>query len=145
MSHIIYKITNIHNNKIYIGKTKEFYGNKYFGIEGRFKNHLTCAFSLSKYNDCPKFYNAIRKYGKDKFKIELLETSTEDNIDNREIYYIHLYNSTNDNIGYNISLGGGGRTVVNVDENIREKISKAQSKNSLMNIKPYLNDDNIQI
>lgn len=35
----------------------------------------------------PRLYNGIRKYGKDKFKIELLEETTEDNIDTRDILY----------------------------------------------------------
>lgn len=41
------------------------------------------------------------------FIITLLKTTTQSEVDNREIYYIDLYDSTNDNIGYNISLGGG--------------------------------------
>lgn len=110
-------------------------------MEGRLNNHLTCAFTKSKFNDCPRLYNAIRKYGKDKFKIELLEETTEDNIDAREIYYINSFNSTDDNIGYNIALGGGGRSVVNVNDEIRNKISKAQSNNGELNIKPYLEND----
>jgi len=145
MKFLVYKITNTENNKIYIGKTKEYYKDNFFGIEGRLKNHLTCAFSKSKYNDCPRLYNAIRKYGKDKFRIDLIEETTEELIDSREIYYINRFNSTNDNIGYNISLGGGGRSVVNVDEEIRNKISKAQSNNGELNIKPYLDDNNIHI
>lgn len=87
MKFLVYKITNTENNKIYIGKTKKYYKDKYFGIEGRLNNHLTCAFTKSKFNDCPRLYNAIRKYGKDKFKIELLEETTEDNIDARDILY----------------------------------------------------------
>lgn len=141
MNYLIYKITNIANDKVYIGKTKKYYGNVYFGIEGRLKNHLTCAFTKSKWNDCPRLYNAIRKYGKDNFIIELLETTTEDEINNSEMHYIKIYNSTDANIGYNIALGGGGRSVVNVDEDIRQKISDAQTKKGILNIKPYLKDD----
>lgn len=51
MKFLVYKITNTENNKIYIGKTKEYYKDKYFGIEGRLNNHLTCAFTKSKFND----------------------------------------------------------------------------------------------
>lgn len=145
MKYLVYKITNTVNNKIYIGKTKEYYKDKYFGIEGRLNNHLTCAFTTSKHNDCPRLYNAIRKYGKDKFKIELLEETTEENIDSREIYYIKTLNSTDDCVGYNIALGGGGRSVVDVNDDIRTKISKAQTKNGELNIKPYLNNEKIHI
>lgn len=143
MNYLIYKITNIANNKIYIGKTKEYYKDKYYGIEGRFNNHLTCAFTKSKHNDCPKLYNAIRKYNKDKFKVELLENTTEEKINDREIYYINFFDSTNDDIGYNIALGGKGRSVVNVNDEIRNKISKAQTNSGELNIKPYLNKENI--
>jgi len=144
MDYLVYKITNTINNKIYVGKTKEYYGEEYFGIEGRLRNHLVCAFTKSKKNDCPKFYNAIKKYGKDKFKIELVEKTTESEINNKETYYIDLYKSTNDEFGYNIALGGGGRSVVNVNDEIREKISKSQSNNGMLNIKPYYNKNNIQ-
>jgi len=146
MSYLIYKITNNVNQKVYIGKTKEYYGETYFGIEGRFRNHLTCAFTKSKYNDCPKLYNAIRKYGKDSFQIELIETTDENNIDEREIYYIDYYQSTSDSNGYNIALGGGGRSVNYVSEEIRQKISQSLTKSSeQMNIKPYYNEENICI
>ena len=132
MSYLIYKITNVANDKIYIGKTKEYYGNQYFGIEGRLKQHMINAFTKSKYNDCPRFYNAIRKYGKDSFVIELLEETNENEVNNSEIFYINLLGSTDDNIGYNISLGGDGRSVVHVNEDIREKISKAQFKEKMI-------------
>lgn len=56
MNYLIYKITNTANNKIYIGKTKEYYGSEYFGIAGRLRHHLVNAYTKSKYNDCPKFY-----------------------------------------------------------------------------------------
>lgn len=145
MKFLVYKITNTINNKIYIGKTKEYYKDKYFGIEGRLNNHLTCAFTKSKYNDCPRLYNAIRKYGKEKFKIELLEETIEENINSREIYYIKTLNSTDDSVGYNIALGGGGRSVVDVNDDIRHKISKAQTKSGELNIKPHLNDNEFHV
>ena len=141
MDYLIYKITNKVNNKIYIGKTKKFYKENYFGIEGRFSNHIASANSKSKCNDCPRLYNAIRKYGKDNFIIELIEKTTTELIDQREIYYINLLKSFDSNIGYNIALGGGGRSVVNLSDEVRNKISKAQSKGE-MNIKPYINDNN---
>ena len=78
MNSLIYKITNLVNEKIYVGKTKKYYKEKLFGIEGRLKNHLTCAFTKSKCNDCPRLYNAIRKYGKDNFTIELLEETSDE-------------------------------------------------------------------
>ncbi len=139
----IYKITNLLNNKIYIGKTKKYYKNSEFGYLKRFENHKASATSQSKYNDCPRLYNAIRKYGKDNFKIELLCECSLTDIDNKEIEYIQKFDSTNRNIGYNIALGGGGRSVVNISEDIREKISKTQNSEHPMNIKPYFKNENL--
>lgn len=141
MKGLIYKITNTENNKIYIGKTKEYYGEKKFGIKGRLGHHLTNAFTPSKRNDCPRFYNAIRKYGKSSFQIELLETCDMDIIDETETGYISKYNSTDRKIGYNIAKGGGGRSVVMVDEDVRKKISQSNnSSNKLLNIKEIYDD-----
>ncbi len=137
----IYKITNLVNNKIYIGKTKKYYKNCEFGYLKRFENHKASATSQSKNNDCPRLYNSIRKYGKDNFKIELLCECTLKDIDNKEIEYIQRFDSTNRNIGYNIALGGGGRSVVNISEEIRNKISKTQNSEHPMNIKPYLKNN----
>jgi group I intron endonuclease len=139
----IYKITNLINNKIYIGKTKKYYKSSSFGYLKRFDNHINSAFSNSKFNDCPRLYNAIRKYGKDKFKIELICESSLDEIDLMEIKYIKEFNSTDKKIGYNIALGGGGRSTVNISEEIREKISNGQNSKYPINIKPYLKNDKI--
>ena len=56
---IIYKITNLINNKIYIGRTINTIGE-------RFKRHMY---------DCKSrnslFCRALKKYGKDNYKIDL--------------------------------------------------------------------------
>lgn len=88
----IYKITNLVNNKIYIGQTIT-------GVDSRWKGHL--------YKDGCKFlHNAILKYGKENFKIEVIEYCEENKLDDREIYWISYYHSTDRNIGYNILKGG---------------------------------------
>ena len=51
---------------------------------------------------------AIRKYGVDKFKITELEKCEEKNLDEREVYYISLYNSYHN--GYNMTEGGKSGT-----------------------------------
>jgi group I intron endonuclease len=103
MLYQIYLITNINNNKKYIGQTskKKSYIN-------RFKQHL----SESRYNITSKsiFHKAIRKYGPESFNVELIEDNIpECDIDNREIYYIGYYDTyyLNGN-GYNMTLGGQG-------------------------------------
>jgi predicted DNA-binding protein YlxM (UPF0122 family) len=48
----------------------------------------------------------MRKYGVDKFYIKTLEICNVKVLDEREIYYIDLYNSTDKSKGYNVSIGG---------------------------------------
>lgn len=137
---IIYKVINTANKKIYVGKTKELYGDCKFGLERIFKQHLTNATGNSKdaRTDCPRFYNAIRKYGKSKFKVELLAKCKLSMCDYLEITYISIFDSTNPDMGYNISSGGKGRSVVHVNENVRKKISKySNDVDATLNIRPY--------
>lgn len=99
MKGIIYKITNDVNDKVYIGKT-------FSSIEKRFKQHV----SDSKKDRCEKrpLYNAMNKYGVDKFHIE--EIGKFENLEEMEIKYIKEYNSYNS--GYNATLGGDSRRYV---------------------------------
>jgi hypothetical protein len=85
---IIYKITNTINSKIYIGKSK--YNNPNY------------------YGSGLKIKNAIKKYGKTAFVKEILENCSDELVNDKEMYWITFYDSTNDSIGYNISKGGTG-------------------------------------
>jgi len=72
---------------------------------------------------------AIKKYGIDSFKKEILyETEDYNDLSNAEKYWIEFYKSNNRDIGYNISNGGdGGDTISNnpkIDE-IKLKISRS--------------------
>ena len=96
----IYKITNIQNNKVYIGQTIR-------PIEQRFHRHLSDA--LNNILDT-HFARAIRKYGKDSFIIEEIDNAqTQDELNQKEQYWIRYYNSVKE--GYNetdaISKCGG--------------------------------------
>lgn len=94
MKGFIYIIRNTINNKVYIGQTR-------VSIELRWKEHLRHA----KTGD-QVINRAMNKYGVDKFYIETLEICDLDVIDQREIYYIELYDATNKSLGYNVSIGG---------------------------------------
>ncbi len=90
---IIYKTTNLINNKIYIGQSRKNNPN-YYGSGKLIKG-------------------AIRKYGKDNFKKEILcECLTLDELNEKEIYWINYYNSTDLSIGYNIERGGASFDIV---------------------------------
>lgn len=84
----IYKTINKVNNKIYIGKSK-FDRPDYFGSG-------------------LKLCSAIKKYGIENFTKIIIEQCPDNDVNNREIYWINFYQSTNDCIGYNISRGGTG-------------------------------------
>jgi group I intron endonuclease len=99
---IIYKTTCLLNNKIYIGQSS-YNVNSYFG-----SGNL--------------ILKAVKKYGKENFKKEILEEGdfTQEELDNLEIKYIQEYNSRDLNIGYNIKKGGYKLTLED-----RGKISEA--------------------
>ena len=87
----IYLTTNLINNKKYIGQHKASqFDTKYKG-SGKI---------LSK---------AIKKYGFDNFKTEILyECSSKEELDSKEKYYILLYNADLSSDFYNITPGGSG-------------------------------------
>ena len=101
----IYKITNLLNNKIYIGKH-----------------------STDNLNDCYMgsgvvLRQAIKKYGIENFRKEYLAfCDKEDKLNWFEKFYIKKYDSTNTNIGYNLTYGGDG---VIPTEDVRIRIGKA--------------------
>lgn len=97
----VYLVTNIVNDKKYVGITCR-------GYMVRFKEHIDEALDGS----TVIFHNAIRKYGPENFKVELLETDVSDkDIEDKERYYIKKYNTFYiSGSGYNMTEGGGGMT-----------------------------------
>jgi hypothetical protein len=73
-------------------------------MERRFACHISEAFSDKK-NQCHYLNNSIRKYGQDKFKLELLRVCKIDNADNIENEEI-LKNNSLFPVGYNLNTGG---------------------------------------
>lgn len=112
----IYIIRNTVNSKVYIGQTKVH-------VDTRWKEHLRHA----QYGD-QVINKAMKKYGVDKFYIETLEICNVDIIDEREIYYIDLYDSTDKSKGYNVSIGGNTprfkRKVLNIAELVDLYVNK---------------------
>ncbi len=86
---IVYKTTNLINGKIYVGKD-----------EGRNPGYLGSGDILKK---------AIEKYGKENFKKEILEIcNIQEQLCEREKFWIKKLDARNPEIGYNIMEGGQG-------------------------------------
>jgi hypothetical protein len=86
----IYKITNMVNGKIYIGKNST---------------------SRSDYMGSGVILNEAKlKYGIKNFRKDIVEDNIEDvkTLNDREIYWINYYNSQDRSIGYNRTEGGDG-------------------------------------
>lgn len=115
----IYKITNIINNKIYIGQTTRT-------AEIRWKEHKKNIQALK--HRLP-LYKAMDKYGIDSFVIEVLEECDDELLNEREIYWIQKLNSFGEQ-GYNCTIGGQGNTIrhdINLDiDIIAERYQKGE-------------------
>ena len=88
----IYKITNQITKKVYIGQTTKE------NLEKRLSQH-------SSSSDCPKLHNAIKLYGKENFKIELLDTCSKEQANYIESFFINKYHSIEN--GYNSIYSSG--------------------------------------
>ena len=117
----IYCITNLINNKRYVGKTTQ-------SLEQRFKEH--CKDSRKERYQKRPLYDAFKKYGMENFIIEKLEeVEDESNLSEREIYWIKELGTYGSN-GYNASKGGDGKILYDYKE-IINLISLGYSKKQI--------------
>lgn len=94
---LIYKVTNLINGKVYIGQTTT-------SLEQRKKEHEYRAFRGDRQT---YFYNALKLYGNQNFKWEIIEYNVDFNeLNNREEYWISYYKSNIKEFGYNMTKGG---------------------------------------
>ncbi len=114
----IYKITNIINNKVYIGSTKSFESRKYFHFY---------QLKLNKHHS-PHLQKSYNKYGKDNFKFDLIEECNDLLRKEREIYFINLNNSFNRNFGYNV-----------YEPNLHKFLCSEETKNNIRNSEYHKN------
>ncbi|UGO50761.1 homing endonuclease [Bacillus phage vB_BanS_Sophrita] len=111
----IYRITNKINGKSYIGSSVNI------GI--RFNKHLSMLRNnkhVSKH-----LQHAFNKYGECNFYISVIEEVNEQNLLEREDYYIDLYDACNRRFGYN-STSATRREGYSHSEETKRKISEAQ-------------------
>ena len=118
----IYCLTNILNNKRYIGLTK-------LTPEQRFKKHI-----LASQNGCQfHFARALRKYGEDKFKLESLDVC--DGLNQAKVLersWIKFHKSNDSKLGYNLTPGGdGGGKKLSEAAKQKMRLAKLGKKHSL--------------
>lgn len=90
----IYKITCTGNNKMYIGQS--------LAIKRRWNDHQKALKKGCHYNKY--LQRAYNKYGEESFVYEILELCNKEKLNERERFYISLFNSFKD--GFNCDFGG---------------------------------------
>lgn len=110
---IIYKVTNLINNKIYIGKTVQTLSLRKNGHKSSAINH----------KDNSYFHKAIRKYGIENFKWEEIDYSeSEADLNEKEKYWILEYSKICKT--YNLTKGGEGVSGLRHSEDSKLKMSQ---------------------
>ena len=141
---IVYKITNIINNKVYIGVTTRRFVDRYCskgtGIERVFGYHQAR-------KDCGNCYNkhlhsSIKKYGFESFVVkEVFDIAkNKEELAQKEKYYIDFYDSLEN--GYN-ATGGGELISKNLLSKSRTKIIELNSErifNSISDVCDYFHE-----
>lgn len=98
MAYFLYLLENMVNGKIYIGQT--------INPPSRYSEHKHSA----KKKENKPLYNAINKYGLDKFMFTIFQVvDTELEADECEKYWIDLLQSNINEFGYNLDGGGRGK------------------------------------
>jgi len=115
----VYKITNTINNKCYIGITKNTFRKRY--------NHRDDWWNAPSVNSLIK--SSVKKYGNENFKVDILEKCKNEELEEREKYYIKINNSFVPN-GYNLTTGGNYRYKVSISSKLKNsKTNKKRYKN----------------
>lgn len=91
----IYKITNLKDQKIYIGQSVD--------IKTRWSNHIKASLGIDSIAHS-KVHDVMAEEGIWNFTFELLEECSRDKLNEREKYYIDFYKSNL--YGYNLTKGG---------------------------------------
>ena len=124
----IYCIENIITNKKYIEQSID--------VDERWRKHISELNHNYHHNDY--LQKAWNKYSEDNFKFYVLEYCNINDLDDKEIYYIDLYNTTDRNIGYNLTSGGQfkkGSLSYEVKQKLSNSIKKSYDNTNLREIR----------
>ncbi len=107
----VYKITNNINGHSYIGCSKD--------CEKRWSDHKTKSVNGKKKDELNKpLYLAIKKYGLSNFSFKIIGTCQENELAEKEIYWIKYYNTYENREHYNLTPGGNlpGKNNIHIGE-----------------------------
>ena len=114
---IVYKATNLINGKLYVGKTTKTLRERYAG-------NPTVGWGKRR----GVFPAAVRKYGWESFKFEVIDTSNDPKeLSNKEIMWIKNLDCRVPN-GYNLTAGGEGLNGYKCSEEHRRRVSEHHKK-----------------
>ena len=108
----VYKITNTHNWKYYIGSSVD--------IHLRWKKHL--ARLRNNNHENAYLQNAYNKYGEEAFELSILEECSREQQYIREQYYITNLQAIKKKIGYNLSPSAKGGHACSLSEELQNEI-----------------------
>jgi len=112
MSGIIYLVRNVVNHRVYVGQTTRTLSAR------SFEHNYDMQHASS-----TRFHRALRKYGPDSFDWQIIdEAETEQELNEKEKYWIQFYKSFDPAHGYNLTLGGEGGAKT---QEVRDKLSAA--------------------
>ena len=107
----IYSIKNTINNKIYVGQS--------VNLESRFTDHKSALRNNRHFNK--HLQDSWNKYGEESFEFNIIEECEDQNLDEREQFYIAKYDSMNPLFGYN--RNSGGSTNKQLSEELKKHLS----------------------
>jgi group I intron endonuclease len=111
----IYKITNIVNNKVYIGCSTN--------IDRRIKKHKSLLMGGNHFNKHLQL--SYNKYGKENFIFEIVEKCEESVLYAREDFYAEIFKSLNSEYGYNKLPTSENKRPKHLTQEIKDKIGNS--------------------
>lgn len=121
----IYAIVCKVNNKRYVGKSRN--------VKKRFSAHKCDLKRETRRKDCNRhLFSSVKKYGIENFDFVILEefqSISEDDLKNKELYWMDFYNSCDRGFGYNLRRDSSTKTTVSDETKLIKSMSNKGEKN----------------